>query len=132
MKRVLVAFAVGFAFWVAAVTGCSRKAEADTSGAVAPAKPREAANQLEQAFTAADQDLKKVADAASTALRTSDYEAAVQSLSLMKEQGDLTLDQGLAIHNSLVSLEGRLITAAAAGDANAIRAYEQLKRSRRN
>lgn len=97
-----------------------------------PAKPKEAAAQLEQAFTTADQEMKKVADAASTALRTSDYEAAVESLSLMKHQGNLTLDQGLAIHNSLVSLESRLIAGAAAGDANAIRAYEQLKRSRRN
>lgn len=118
-------------FALALVGACSRSADADLITA-APPKPKEAATQVEQAFSTADEELRTVAGAASAALRTADYEAAVQSLSLMKEQGNLTLDQGLAVHNSMVSLESQLISAVAAGDPGAVRAYEQLKRSRRN
>jgi hypothetical protein len=51
---------------------------------------------------------------------------------MMKEAGSLTVDQGIAVHNSMISLEARLISAVEAGDANAKRAYDQLKKSRRN
>jgi hypothetical protein len=36
------------------------------------------------------------------------------------------------VHNSLVTLEANLINAAASGDANAQRAYDLLKKSKRN
>lgn len=112
--------------------GCGKKEPEDAVATAVPPKPKEAATQLDQAFSSADQELRTVAGAASTALQTADYEAAVQSLSIMKEQGSLTVDQGIAVHNSMVSLETRLLNAMAAGDQNAKRAYEQLKKSRRN
>ncbi len=114
------------------LAGCGRKA--DSQGpqiAVTPPKPQEAANQIEQAFSSTPEDVKGVANVASQALRTADYEAAVQSLGIIKEKGNLTFEQGLAVHNSMVSLEAKLIAAAEAGDPNAKRAYEQLKRARR-
>lgn len=112
--------------------GCGKKEAEGVAATATPPKPKEAATQLDQAFSSADQELKVVAGAASTALQTADYEAAVQSLSIMKEQGSLTMDQGIAVYNSMVSLETRLLNAMAAGDQNAKRAYEQLKKSRRN
>jgi len=132
MTHSICSFVLLGLFVSSVLTGCGKKPEAEPVVTAQPPKPAEAASQLSQAFSAADQELKTVADAASTALQTADYEAAVQSLSMMKERGSLTVDQGIAVHNSMVSLETRLINAIAAGDANAKRAYEQLKKSRKN
>ena len=113
--------------------GCGRKAAPEgPQVAVTPPKPQEAANQIEQAFSSTSTEVKTVATAASEALRTADYETAVQSLEVIKERGGLTFEQGMAVHNSMVSLEAKLIAAMNAGDPNAKRAYEQLKRARRN
>lgn len=114
------------------LSGCGKKPQADAEVSAVPPKPKEAASQLDHAFATAGEEMKTVATAASTAMQTADYEAAVQSLSIMKEQRSLTVEQGMAVHNSMVSLEARLINAAAAGDPNAKRAYEQLRKSRRN
>jgi hypothetical protein len=114
-----------------ALSGCGKK-EAKNEPTATPAKPREAATQLQQAFVAAEPEVKSVANAASQALQTSDYESAVQSLEMIKQKGNLSVDQGMAVQNSMISLEARLIAAMGAGDANAKRAYEQLKRARRN
>jgi hypothetical protein len=112
--------------------GCGRKAETQgPQAAVTPPKPQEAAAQIEQAFSSTPAEVKSVANVASQALRTADYEAAVQSLGVIKEKGGLSFEQGMAVHNSMVSLEAKLIAAMEAGDPNAKRAYEQLKRSRR-
>jgi len=113
------------------VTGCGEKAS-PLAEMAAPAKPKEAATQLERAFAGANAEIKSFSTAASQALQTADYEGAVQSLQMIKEKGGLTPDQGLAVHSSMVSLEAKLISAMSAGDANAKRAYEQLKKARRN
>jgi hypothetical protein len=113
------------------VTGCGEKAPSPVERA-APVKPKEAATQLDRAFAGASEEVKSVSSAASQALQTADYEGAVQSLQMIREKGGLTPDQGLAVHSSMVSLEAKLISAMSAGDANAKRAYEQLKKSRRN
>jgi hypothetical protein len=113
------------------VAGCGKKT-ADPMQVAAPPKAKEAASQLEQAFSGAKPEVKSVTTVASQALKTEDYEAAIQSLQIVKERGDLTPEQGLAVHNSMISLEAKLISAVGAGDANAKRAYEQLKKARRN
>jgi hypothetical protein len=69
---------------------------------------------------------------ASAALREGQYEKAVVALQVTRSTTNLTLEQGLAVHNSLVTLEANLINAAASGDANAQRAYDLLKKSKRN
>jgi hypothetical protein len=111
--------------------GCSKSA-GDGASAAAPLKPKEAASQLQQAFVSADVAVKNNANIASEALRTADYEKAIQSLQTIKARQNLSFDQGLAVHNSMVALESKLISAMNAGDANAKRAYELLKQSRRN
>jgi hypothetical protein len=116
---------------VCVLIGCGKNAT-DPMERAEPPKPREAATQLEQAFAAAGTDIKAYASTAAQALQTADFEGAVQSLQMIKERGSLTVDQGMAVHNSMVSLEARLITAIAEGDPNAKRAYEQLKNARRN
>ena len=113
--------------------GCGGKnSDEGPQVAVTPPKPQEAASQIEQAFVNTTPEVKSVANVASQALRTADYEAAVQSLEMIKEKGGLTFEQGIAVHNSMVSLEAKLIAAMDAGDPNAKRAYEQLKKARRN
>lgn len=113
------------------VCACGKQA-ADPVEQIAPAKPAQAATQLDQAFTAAPTEIQEVAKAAADALQRADYESAVQSLQMIREQGSLTVDQGLAVHNSMISLEARLIAAMGAGDPNAKRAYDQLKKARKN
>ena len=137
MKIVKDKFELPLAFtaiWAAVslvITGCGKPA--DPSGTPAAVlKPKEAANQLQQVFVNAEPEVKKTATAASQALQTADYENAVVALSAMKERGNLTFDQGMAVHNSMVALEAKLIAAADSGDANAKRAYDLMKKTRRN
>jgi hypothetical protein len=111
--------------------GCGEKALPPVERA-APPKPKEAATQLDRAFAGANAEVKSFSSAASQALQTADYEGAVQSLQMIREKGGLTADQGMAVHNSMVSLEAKLISAMSSGDANAKRAYEQLRKSRKN
>jgi len=114
-----------------ALSGCSKQTT-DTTPTVTPPKPKEAATQLQQAFVSANVEVKNTATAASEALRTSDYEKAIQSLQTIKASQNLTFEQGLAVYNSERALEARLIAGVDAGDANAKRAYEILKARRRN
>jgi hypothetical protein len=113
------------------LSGCSRSA--NQSGSAAPVlKPKEAASQLQQVFVTADPEVKSTATAATKALQTADYEQAIESLQTIKARGNLTFEQGIAVQNSMIALESRLISAAESGDANAKRAYELLKRVRKN
>jgi hypothetical protein len=110
---------------------CGKSSDKVEPSAV-PLKPKQAASQLDQAFVKAEQDVKSSANVASTALQAGDYEKAIETLEKIKARGNLSFDQGVAIHNSMVTLEHRLILAADAGDANAKRAYELLKKTHRN
>jgi len=114
-----------------ALSGCSKQGT-DTTPTVTPPKPKEAAAQLQQAFVGANGEVKNTATVASEALRTSDFEKAIQSLQTIKASQNLTFEQGLAVYNSERALEARLIAGVDAGDANAKRAYEMLKARRRN
>ena len=113
-----------------AQTGCG-KSTSNTDFKIA-STPKEAASQLEQAFQSAPAQVKEPATAAAAAMRSGEFEKAVVSLQLIRQGEAVTLDQGLAIHSSVVALEARLINAAAAGDPNAKRAYELLKQLKRN
>lgn len=111
-----------------AATGCS-KPDADIA---AQASPKAAADQIDAAFTAAEPEIQQNMTAASSALREGEYEKAVVALQVTRDATNLTLDQGMAVHNSMVALEANLIQAAANGDAKAQRAYDLLKKSKRN
>lgn len=112
------------ALWllVASSTGCGRGGDdfrvAET--------PKQAASQLESAF-AANPQFSGAARAASEALRSGDYQTAVESLQTIKASQDVTVQQGMAVHSSLVALEAGLISAMEAGDPKARQAYERLK-----
>lgn len=116
---------------IALLTGCGKSQE-DSVGGALPRNPKEAASQIEQAFTQAPAEIKQAAGVASTALRGGDYEKAVVSLMTVRSSDKLTLEQGLAVHRSMVAMEGRLIRAIEAGDKNAERAYQLLKQLKRN
>jgi len=111
--------------------GCSKSSD-DGAPTATPPQPAEAASQLQQAFVSANTEVKNTAILASEALRTADYEKAIQSIQTIKARQNLTFDQGLAVYNSERALEARLIAGISAGDPNAKRAYELLKKSRRN
>ena len=113
-------------------SGCGRKSPQPGEGSASPPKPKEAATQLQQAFVAAEPELKDTAAFASKALQTADYDAAMQSLEAVKARGNLTFEQGMAVQNSMIALEAKLVAAADAGDPAAKAAYERLKKSRRN
>jgi hypothetical protein len=111
--------------------GCSKASE-EIAPAATPPTPKAAASQLQQAFTGANPEIQNTATAVSEAMRTANYEQAVQSLQAIRARKDLTLEQGTAVYNSEMALEASLIAGVNAGDPNAKRAYELLKKSRRN
>lgn len=131
MKNILLCTLGSLAMVVVFSAGCSKKAEDITPTAIPP-KPQEAASQIQQAFVSAAPEVQTTANVASEALRTADYEKAIQSLQTIKARQNLTYDQGIAVYNSERALEAKLISAINAGDPNAKRAYEMLKKSRRN
>ena len=110
--------------------GCGKSDEA--TGAAVPRNPQEAASQLQTVFAKAAPDLKQTADTASSAMRKGDYEKAVVALQAIRSGTNVTFEQGLAVHNSVVAMERQLVNAADAGDENAKRAYRLLKELKRN
>ena len=120
-----------FTAFLLALNGCG-KPPANTTPTATPPKPKEAASQLQQAFVSANGEVKDTANVASEALRTANYEKAIESLQTIKARQNLTLEQGMAVYNSERALEARLIAGIGAGDPNAKRAYELLKQRRRN
>ena len=110
--------------------GCGKSDEA--TGAAVPRNPQEAASQLQTVFAKAAPNIKETADTASNAMRKGDYEKAVVALQVIRSGTNVTFEQGLAVHNSVVAMERQLINAAEAGDENAKRAYKLLKELKRN
>lgn len=96
------------------------------------ATPTQAAAQIDEAFTTAEPELQQNINVASEALREGKFEQAVVALQVTRNTTNLTLDQGMAVHNSMISLEQHLIHAAANGDTGAQRAYDLLKKAKRN
>lgn len=90
--------------------------------------PAEAAGQIEAAFAAAPEAFRQAAADASAALRSGDLPKAVESLGALRASENVTLNQGLAVHSSLVLLESRLIAESEGGDARAQEAYALLRR----
>jgi hypothetical protein len=110
--------------------GCGKSDEA--TDAAVPRNPQEAASQLQTVFAKAAPDIKQTADTASNAMRKGDYEKAVVALEVIRSGTNVTFEQGLAVHNSVVAMERQLVNAADAGDENAKRAYKLLKELKRN
>ena len=91
-----------------------------------PSGPR--ASTYATAFASAPAEFQRAAGEASSALRSGDLSRAVESLGALRESGSVSLQQGVAVHGSMVLLESRLIAASEAGDPKAREAYTQLKR----
>ncbi|MBM3840304.1 MAG: hypothetical protein FJ398_20545 [Verrucomicrobia bacterium] len=110
------------------VCGCSKSGDAVPQANT----PEQAAAGLDQTFATAPPEVRNNVSAASEALRKGDYEKAVVTLHQAQKAEGVTLQQGIAIHNSSVLLEGELIKAIERGDPRAKAAYELLRRSKRN
>ena len=76
--------------------------------------------------------MKRDVSAASEAMRNGEYEKAIVTLHTVKQAPGITMEQGLAIHSSMVTLEQTLINAIERGDPKAKQAYELLRRMKRN
>jgi hypothetical protein len=117
-----------------AVCGCGKTGTG--KDLPAPKTTKQAASQLEQVFATTtagvSPEVKNNAVVASQALRSGEYETAIVSLSAIKQSQNLTLEQGMVVHNSMVALKGRILAAMEAGDPNAKRAFELLKRMKRD
>lgn len=94
--------------------------------------PKAAATGLEASFEHAPAAVRENVRLASEAMRQAQYEQAVISLSAVREQPNVTMEQGLAIHGAVVSMESQLVAAMQAGDPNAKRAYALLRAMKRN
>ncbi len=103
-----------------------------TSLTAVPRDPKEAATQVEQAFKDATPQVREAATQASEAMRKGDYEQAVVSLQTARNQEAITLQQGLAIHNSMITMEAALIRSMQSGDLKAKEAYELLRHLKRD
>ena len=113
-----------------ALCGCSKAKEEGEMPV--PENPAEAATQVEQVFQTAPPELQKAVQVASEGLREGDLEKAALSLQAIRSTENLTFEQGMAVHNSMVALEAEIIAAMQAGDPQAKQAYERLKRIKRN
>lgn len=120
-QRLLAVLGIG----LGTLIGCSRK---DADEVKLATTPSEAASQLDSAFGSAPEEFRRAAGEASAALRSGDLSRAVESLGALRESGSVSLQQGVAVHGSMVLLESRLIAASEAGDPKAREAYTQLKR----
>ena len=114
---------------VCLLAGCSGDEAGNVE--VIPETPAEAAVQVDQVFKSAPVEVQQAAQVAAEGLRDGDYEQAVLSLQAVKASGSLTMDQGMAVHNSMVALEAELIAAKQAGDPQAAQDYERLKQMKR-
>lgn len=119
---------LGLALLILAGISCGKRED----DVVLATDPKQAASQLDTAFSAANSQVKQSAVTASEALRRGEYEKAIVNLQVMRESQALTMEQGLAIHGTVVSLESQLIRGVEAGDPNAIRAYQLLRAMKRN
>jgi hypothetical protein len=97
-----------------------------------PKTPAAAAERIEEVFAAEPPVVRDTATAAREAVRVGDYEKAVVALQALKQRPAPNLEQGLAVHGYMVALEAELINASASGDERARRAYELLRKMKRN
>ncbi|MCF7762045.1 MAG: hypothetical protein K9N62_00070 [Verrucomicrobia bacterium] len=109
-------------------SGCG----SDPDDALGSVKPAAAAAELDQTFADADARTRKNVDAASEAMKRGEYEKAVVSLQTVRGTENLTLQQGMAVQRSVISMEAELISAMESGDQNARKAYQLLKQVNRN
>jgi PBP1b-binding outer membrane lipoprotein LpoB len=124
LASVMGAFAILF------LDGCSKSG--DPLSEAVPRSPAEAASQLQTVFKTAAPELKQSVSAVTEAMRKDDYEKAVVSLQIVRSSKNLTLEQGLAIHNSEQAMRRKILSGVEAGDENAKRAFQLLKELKRN
>ena len=111
-----------------AVSGCGKRDD----GRIEATTPKEAASGLEKAFQEAPAPVQDNVRVVSDAMRRGEYEKAVISLQAVRQESPkATLEQGMAVHGAMVSMESQLIQAIQSGDANAARAYELLRALKR-
>lgn len=93
--------------------------------------PKAAAAGLDAAFSAAPAPVQENVRLVSQAMRDGHYDQAVVSLQVVRSQENLSLEQGMAIQGSILTLEQQLVQGVQSGDPNAKRAYELLKALKR-
>lgn len=108
---------------LAALVGCD---SVDDSAPVTSTS--QAVHRLDKAFAGAPENFRRAATDASNALNAGELGKAVESLGALRTSEGVTVDQGLAVHNTMVMLEATLLERVEAGDAEARKTYAMLKR----
>lgn len=106
------------------LAGCSKGEE----GSVAAPPPQETAAPLQEAFAGADESMRQAAELAASALKANEQEKAVVGLMTIRN-ANMTVEQSIAVQQSMASLQKNLAEAAAAGDTNAMRVIELIRLS---
>jgi hypothetical protein len=122
-----VSFFLGFVL-ILASAGCGKK---DGTEAAQAGSLREAAGFIEKAFANATPEIKTTVQRTSEALRKNEYVEAVVGLQALNGLGNLTVDQGMAMHGAIANLEATIGVAMGSGDAKAKEAYQLLKTLKR-
>ena len=78
-----------------------------------PENSLEAASELETIFADSDPATQKHASIATQALREGQYDKAVASIMNLRNQENLSFEQGMTLRNSMVTLQRELLEAAA-------------------
>ena len=113
-----------FAFLAACVVLAGCGGPEGASPALAPAK---AASQLEKAFSTADRGVKTNVEAATAAMKENKFQDAFLALEMAKSQPGVTVEQALALRDSMETVQRQLAEAVVRGDSNAIRAIQMIR-----
>jgi hypothetical protein len=122
MTRTLIAFTA----LLLLVTACNKPTASNTPS------PKQAADQVQQAYASADNATKQAVASLSESMRKEDFEQAVISLTTIRAKPATTPEQQQAIIQSAQAIEMNLISRINAGDKKAERAYQLMKELKRN
>jgi hypothetical protein len=111
-----------------APAGCSKK---DGTEAAQAGSTKEAASFIEKAFANAPPEVKATVEKTCAALRKPEYVEAVVGLQALNALGNLTVDQGMAMHGATANLEAAIAIAMGSGDPKAKEAFQLIKALKR-
>ena len=113
------------------LTGCSKKQASEGSSAEAPGQPSGTASTspADSQASAGKADTSRMISEANAAMKTKDYDKAVEAALAAQQQRALTDAQSAAIHNQMIQLQQELVKAIANGDAKAKAAADRLRGS---
>ncbi len=97
-----------------------------------PKNSKAAASQIQQAFSSSAPEAKQQSDNLAESLRNQDYEKAFDAMMRLRGQQAQNIQQVIAVENADRRLQADVLAGVERGDPRAIRAWDLLKRTRKN